>query len=109
MATANELLAIARKQLGICESPPGSNNVRYNTWYYGREVMGSAYPWCMVFVQWVFAQAVVKLPVRTASCGALMNAAKARGRGDLQFPRRRGHGPLRHRGDGAAGLRRAGR
>ena len=79
MATANELLAIARKQLGICENPPGSNNVRYNTWYYGREVMGSAYPWCMVFVQWVFAQAGVKLPVRTASCGALMNAAKAAG------------------------------
>ena len=79
MATANELLTIARKQLGICENPPGSNNVRYNTWYYGREVMGSAYPWCMVFVQWVFAQAGVKLPVRTASCGALMNAAKAAG------------------------------
>ena len=79
MATANQLLTIARKQLGVCESPPGSNNVRYNTWYYGREVMGSAYPWCMVFVQWVFAQAGVKLPVRTASCGALMNAAKAAG------------------------------
>lgn len=79
MATANQLLTIARKQLGICESPPGSNNVRYNTWYYGREVMGSAYPWCMAFVQWVFAQAGVKLPVRTASCGALMNAAKAAG------------------------------
>lgn len=79
MGTANELLTIARKQLGVCESPPGSNNVRYNTWYYGREVMGSAYPWCMVFVQWVFAQAGVKLPVRTASCGALMNAAKAAG------------------------------
>ena len=79
METANQLLTIARKQLGICENPPGSNNVRYNTWYYGREVMGSAYPWCMVFVQWVFAQAGVKLPVRTASCGALMNAAKAAG------------------------------
>lgn len=79
MATANQLLTIARKQLGICENPPGSNNVRYNTWYYGREVTGSAYPWCMVFVQWVFAQAGVKLPVRTASCGALMNAAKAAG------------------------------
>jgi len=25
MATANQLLAIARKQLGICENPPGSN------------------------------------------------------------------------------------
>ena len=79
MATANQLLTIARKQLGICENPPGSNNVRYNTWYYGREVMGSAYPWCMVFVQWVFAQAGENLPVRTASCGALMNAAKAAG------------------------------
>lgn len=79
MATANELLAIARKQLGVCESPPNSNNVRYNTWYYGREVMGSAYPWCMAFVQWVFAQAGVKLPLRTASCGQLMNAAKAAG------------------------------
>ncbi|MDE6932906.1 MAG: C40 family peptidase [Oscillospiraceae bacterium] len=79
MATANQLLTIARKQLGICENPPSSNNVRYNTWYYGREVMGSAYPWCMVFVQWVFAQAGVKLPVRTASCGALMNAAKSAG------------------------------
>lgn len=79
MATANELLAIARKQLGVCENPPNSNNVRYNTWYYGREVMGSAYPWCMAFVQWCFDQAGVKLPVRTASCGQLMNAAKAAG------------------------------
>lgn len=79
MSTAKELLTIARKQLGICENPPNSNNVRYNTWYYGREVMGSAYPWCMVFVQWVFAQAGVKLPVRTAGCGALMNAAKSAG------------------------------
>lgn len=79
MATANELLAIARKQIGVREDPPGSNNVRYNTWYYGREVMGSAYPWCMAFVQWVFAQAGVKIPRRTASCGELMNAAKAAG------------------------------
>ncbi len=79
MATVNELLAVARKQLGTREDPPSSNNVRYNTWYYGREVKGSAYPWCMVFVQWVFAQAGVKLPVRTASCGALMRAAQAAG------------------------------
>lgn len=79
MATAKELLAIARKQLGVSECPPDSNNVRYNTWYYGREVMGSAYPWYMAFVQWVFAQAGVKLPMRTASCGQLMNAAKAAG------------------------------
>ena len=79
MATVNELLGIARKQIGVSEAPPDSNNVRYNTWYYGREVSGSAYPWCAVFVQWCFAQAGVKLPKRTASCGDLMRAAKAAG------------------------------
>ena len=79
MATVSELLEIARRQIGVKESPPKSNNVRYNTWYYGREVSGAAYPWCMVFVQWVFAQAGVKLPVRTASCGALMRAAQSAG------------------------------
>ncbi|MDE7261311.1 MAG: CHAP domain-containing protein [Oscillospiraceae bacterium] len=41
--------------------------------------MGNAYPWCMVFVQWVFAQVGVKLPLQTASCGALMRAAQAAG------------------------------
>ena len=79
MATVSELLELARRQIGVKECPPNSNNVRYNTWYYGREVSGGAYPWCMVFVQWVFDQADVKLPVRTASCGALMRAAKAAG------------------------------
>ena len=79
MATISELLDIARRQIGTRESPPNSNNVRYNTWYYGREVSGAAYPWCMVFVQWVFDQAKVKLPIRTASCGALMRAAQSAG------------------------------
>ena len=79
MAKASELLAIARKQLGVREAPPGSNNVRYNTWYYGREVNGNSFPWCMVFVQWVFDQAGVKLPVRTASCGRMMDDAKKSG------------------------------
>ena len=75
--TGAELAALAARELGITESPPGSNQVKYNTWYYGQAVSGSAYPWCMVFVQWVFAQAGVSLPSRTASCGALM---RVRGR-----------------------------
>ena len=79
MATVSELLDIARKQIGVKESPPSSNNVRYNTWYYGREVSGSAYPWCAVFAAWVFDQAKVKLPIRTASCGALMRSAQSAG------------------------------
>ena len=77
--TGAELAALAARELGVTESPPGSNQVKYNTWYYGRAVSGSAYPWCMVFVQWVFAQAGVSLPARTASCGALMRAAQSAG------------------------------
>ena len=79
MATAEKVLEIARGELGTKESPANSNRVKYNTWYYGREVSGSAYPWCMAFVQWCFAQAGVPLPIKTASCGALMNAAKKSG------------------------------
>ena len=79
MATVSELLEIARRQIGVKESPPNSNNVRYNAWSYGREGCGAADLWWLVFVQWVFAQAGVKLPVRTASCGALMRAAQSAG------------------------------
>ena len=77
--TGRDVALLAATQVGISESPPGSNNVRYNTWYYGREVSGGSYPWCMVFVQWVFAQLGVALPQRTASCGALMRAAQMSG------------------------------
>ncbi len=79
MATAKDILEAARRELGTREEPANSNRVKYNTWYYGREVSGPAYPWCMVFVQWVFAQTGVPLPLKTSSCGALMNAAKKAG------------------------------
>lgn len=79
MATAEKVLGIARRELGTREEPAGSNRVKYNTWYYGREVSGRAYPWCMTFVQWCFHQAGVSLPLRTASCGALMSAARRAG------------------------------
>ena len=52
-----KLLNIARKELGTKEYPENSNNVKYNTDYYGREVSGSAYPWCCAFVWWVFKKA----------------------------------------------------
>lgn len=35
-----------KAQVGVCENPPGSNNVRYNTAYYGREVSGDNFQWC---------------------------------------------------------------
>jgi len=58
--------------LGVKESPPSSNEVKYNVWYYGRPVSGASYPWCMAFVQWCFHQAGMKLPYLTASCGGLL-------------------------------------
>lgn len=79
MGEVSDLLKIARSELGNKESPANSNNVRYNTWFYGKPVSGSAYPWCAAFACWVFNKAGVKLPIKTASCGALMNAAKSAG------------------------------
>ena len=38
MATAEKILEIARSQIGAKESPAKSDNVKYNTAYYGREV-----------------------------------------------------------------------
>lgn len=95
MASAEDILAIARREVGTCESPAGSNRVKYNTWFYGRAVSGSAYPWCCVFVCWVFAQAGAGALIRmTGGCTTLMNWYRARSRlvspeemrpGDLVF------------------------
>lgn len=76
MATANEILAVARRELGYTESPAGSNRTKYGKWF-GLD----GQPWCMMFVQWVFAQdgGMDLLPALTASCGAFMRAAKAAG------------------------------
>lgn len=71
MATARELLDIAAGELGVCESPAGSNRTKYGAWY-GLD----GQPWCMMFVQWCCHRAGVKLPARTASCGGLMRVAK---------------------------------
>ena len=75
MATAKEILAVARKEISVKESPAGSNRTKYGAWY-GLD----GQPWCMMFIQWVFAHAGVPLPVKTASCGAFMRAAQAHGR-----------------------------
>ena len=76
MNNADKVLGIAQRELGVKEDPPESNRVKYNTWFYGREVRDTAntkYPWCMAFVQWVFAQAGQALPFKTASCSALLS------------------------------------
>jgi len=51
-------LKIAKTQLGISESPPGSNKVKYSAWY------GMTGPWCAMFVSWCYVQAGSKKFVR---------------------------------------------
>lgn len=95
MSAAGKLVAVAAGEVGVRESPAGSNRVKYNTWFYGREVSGSSYPWCCAFVCWCFAQAgLAGLVRRTGGCTTMMNWFKARGRlvepkqarpGDLVF------------------------
>lgn len=61
---SSRVLEIARSQVGTKESPPESNNVKYNTWIYGeekRDTASSKYPWCAAFVSWCFDQAKVNL------------------------------------------------
>ena len=76
MTTAEQILQVARGELGYKESPAGSNRTKYGAWF---GLNGQ--PWCMMFVQWCFRQADAQdlLPALTASCGALMRAAQAKG------------------------------
>ena len=62
----------------MLESPAGSNAVKYNEAFYGRRVAGSAYPWCVTFVWWVFREAGFFL-AKTASCSELRRRYQAAG------------------------------
>lgn len=92
MATAQQLLDIARAELGTKESPAGSNNVKYNTAYYGREVYDglwdTEFPWCVVFLWWCFRQAgAAELfygGSKTASCRQLLSYHKRQAVTDYQ-------------------------
>lgn len=48
MTTSAQVIAIASSQLGVSESPSGSNRVFYNEWYGVNGI-----PWCATFVSWV--------------------------------------------------------
>ena len=74
--TKDAVLFIAEQQIGIVEVPANSNKVKYNNDYYGRTVSGSAYPWCMAFVWWVFREACFNL-YKTASCSSFVNRYKS--------------------------------
>lgn len=78
-----ELLNWCRSQIGTKENPDGSNNVPYNTHYYGRTINDSAYAWCVVFVWDGFRQtgqsAAFYGGAKTASCSAVEYWARING------------------------------
>lgn len=89
--TAKNIIDRAKAELGVCENPPNSNNVKYNTWYYGHEVSGASYPWCATFISWIFKpeQGLCK---KTASCLEMLEWFEKRGQivkepqaGDIVF------------------------
>src|SRR5262249_31521933 len=54
--TAEHLLAVAMKERGTTESPPGSNRQKYGAWYGDNGQF-----WCAQFVSWCFAHAGMPL------------------------------------------------
>ena len=90
--TVQEILNIAKAEIGTKENPPGSNCVKYNDWYYNRKgISGNQYPWCAVFVSWCFRSAQGLCP-KTASCLTMLQWFESRGQivtdpkpGDIVF------------------------
>lgn len=66
MSKFDQVLDIALQQVGYVE---GANNDNK----YGKYWDENNEPWCMFFVQWVFAQAEARLPYNTGSCSTLLN------------------------------------
>jgi hypothetical protein len=79
----DKFVSIAKSQIGIKET--GTNNVKYNTWYYGHTVNGrtgtSEYAWCVTFICWCANQIGIlgSLIPKCNNVGVLRDWYKARG------------------------------
>ncbi len=78
--TADMIVSKAKEFEGVKESPANSNNVIFNTHYYGKPVKGAAYPWCCAFVWDVFrlcgASRLFYGGQKTALCAAVESWGK---------------------------------
>ena len=83
MVTVKDIISTAASQIGVKESPSGSNNVKYNTEYYGKPVSGDGYAWCAAFVWWVFRECCASNLYfdgkKCAYCPTLVNYYKTMG------------------------------
>lgn len=73
------VIKVARGELGVTESPPGSNRVKYWDDWPGWQ----GQPWCVAFLWWCFHRAGEGMAFfgggKTASCGTLLRWYQAQG------------------------------
>lgn len=78
MTAVDRLLAVTKGELGVTESPPGSNRTKY-----GKAYGWDGVPWCVIFLWWCFHRAGLDYSffggAKTASCGTLYQWYKAGG------------------------------
>lgn len=81
--TAKDIINKALSYLGTKENPPYSNNVVFNTDYYGHEVYSSAYAWCVTYVWDIFrmcgASDLFYDGGKTAGCCQVLDWGRRRG------------------------------
>ncbi len=79
MTAVDRLISVARGEVGVTESPPGSNRVKY--WEVKPSWNGQR--WCVVFILWCFHKAGLAYAffggAFTASCGTLLRWYQAQG------------------------------
>ena len=77
--TVDQAIRLAKSELGVTEFPANSNNVKYNTWFYGKLVQGAQFPWCAVFISYIFKDSP-NLVKKTASCLDMLDWFEDHGR-----------------------------
>ena len=81
MMTATDAVRLFQSQLGTVEDPLGSNNIIYNTEYYGHPVSGAKYPYCAVTIWWIMKHlgdsSLYYGGKKTASCITLLSWARS--------------------------------
>lgn len=78
--TPQDIIKVAMAEVGT--QATDIKCCKYNTWYWGYEVSGDCYDWCVIFVQWVFDQANASelLYERNTGCEFFGMAFNDRGR-----------------------------
>jgi len=74
------VISFAEAEIGETEVSGQPNNIKYNTDYYGHTVTdgtpsGCTYPWCVVFLWWIFKKASLSTVFFTDNNGKVASVA----------------------------------